>query len=240
MAQAGGLGNDCRGLLRHDVAKRHGIWRKNKKKIKGGYPVNRQKRKMKMNAQELKGQLTDVTGRIWRLSGTDERGHVFEWIHPDAPEGKQVDGTQITWQEDSDVIEVYSEDRELLYWQNVTELDNRLSLACDYAQMAGGLAAMVEDKDKLPTAWACNQVVEALQLAGEREGCFTGSTDGISWWTEQNYVCEYDSGKEAFIIWHEGLYWIAGTPAGYVAALKRAEADIEKMLFNRMKQDLEK
>ena len=193
-----------------------------------------------MNAQELKGKLTDVTGRIWRLDATDDRGHVFNWIHPDAPEGKQVDGTQITWQEDSDVVEVYSEDRELLYWQKVAELDNRLSLACDYAQMAGGLASMCEDKDKLPTAWACNQVVEALHLAGATEGLFTGGSDGISWWTDQNYVCEYDSGKEAFIIWHEGMYWIAGTPAGYVAALEKATADIERMLFNRMKADLEK
>lgn len=193
-----------------------------------------------MNAQELKGKLTDVTGRIWRLDATDDRGHVFNWIHPDAPEGKQVDGTQITWQEDSDVVEVYSEDRELLYWQKVAELDNRLSLACDYAQMAGGLAAMVQDKDKLPTAWACNQVVEALHLAGATEGLFTGGSDGISWWTDQNYVCEYDSGKEAFIIWHEGMYWIAGTPAGYVAALEKATADIERTLFNRMKADLEK
>jgi hypothetical protein len=193
-----------------------------------------------MNAQQLKGLLTDVTGRIWRLSGTDERGHVFDWIHPDAPTGDGVDGTQITWQEDSDVVEVYSEDRELLYWQKISELDNRLSLACDYAQMAGGLAAMIEDKDKLPTAWACNQVVEALHLAGATEGLFTGGSDGICWWTEENYVAEYDSGKEAFIIWHEGQYWIAGTPAGYVAALKKAATDIERMLFNRMKADLEK
>lgn len=193
-----------------------------------------------MKAQELKGLLTDVTNRIWRLSGTDERGHVFDWIHPDVPTLASVDGTQITWQEDSDVVEVYSEDRKLLYSQKISELDNRLSLACDYAQMAGGLAAMVEDKDKLPTAWACNQVVEALHLAGATEGYFTGSTDGISWWTEENYVAEYDSGKEAFIIWHEGQYWIAGTPAGYVAALKKAAADIERMLFNRMKADLEK
>lgn len=193
-----------------------------------------------MKAQELKGLLTDVTNRIWRLSGTDERGHVFDWIHPDVPTLASVDGTQITWQEDSDVVEVYSEDRKLLYSQKISELDNRLSLACDYAQMAGGLAAMVEDKDKLPTAWACNQVVEALHLAGATEGCFTGSTDGISWWTDENYVAEYNSGKEAFIIWHEGQYWIAGTPAGYVAALKKAAADIERMLFNRMKADLEK
>jgi hypothetical protein len=193
-----------------------------------------------MNAQQLKGLLTDVTARIWRLSGTDERGHVFDWIHPDVATGNDVDGTQITWQEDSDVVEVYSEDRELLYWHKITELDNRLSLACDYAQMAGGLAAMVEDKDKLPTAWACNQVVEALHLAGELEGSFTGSMEGISWWTDQGYVCEYDSGKEAFIIWHEGHYWIAGTPAGYVEALKKAATDIERMLFTRMKADLEK
>lgn len=193
-----------------------------------------------MKAQELKGLLTDVTNRIWRLSGTDERGHVFDWIHPDVPTLASVDGTQITWQEDSDVVEVYSEDRKLLYSQKISELDNRLSLACDYAQMAGGLAATIEDKDKLPTAWACNQVVEALHLAGATEGCFTGGYDGISWWTDENYVAEYDSGKEAFIIWHEGQYWIAGTPAGYVAALKKAAADIERMLFNQMKADLEK
>ena len=145
-----------------------------------------------MEIKELRNKLVDITGKIWREAESDSRGHVFQWIHPDAPAGKEADGTEITWLSGSGHVAVYSSDKELMFMQKVSELDQRLTIA----------------------------------------------TEGVMWQTSDDYACEYDSSKQAFIIWHQGMYWISGTPKGYVDALAKAAADVEHMEFIRLQREL--
>lgn len=191
-----------------------------------------------MELNEFRNKLVDVTGRIWLQAEADKRGHVFDWIHPDSPIGDGKDGVQVTWAGNDSPIEVWSEDRQLLFSQKVDELDQRLTIAVGYAQMAGGLQKHFPEITNLPTIQSCTEATEALFLTNDLDPAFCGGSDGVGWWTEQGYVAEYDSTKQAFIIWYEGNYWIAGTPQGYVEALKKAESDIEKMLFQRLKNEV--
>lgn len=191
-----------------------------------------------MELNEFRNKLVDLTGKIWLEGDLDKRGWVFDWIHPDAPFGNQLDGVQIVWAGADSLVEVYSEDNELMFTQKLEELDQRLTIAVGYAQMAGGLTKNYPELINLPTMQSCTQATEALFLANDLDPAFFGSSDGVGWWTEQGYVAEYDSNKQAFIIWYEGSYWIAGTPQGYVEALKKAEADIEKMLFHKLKSEV--
>ena len=191
-----------------------------------------------MDVKELRNKLVDVTGIIWRETTPDNRGHVFEWIHPDAPKGNEIDGTQITWLSGAGSVAVYSEDQELMFMQKVTELDGRLKIAVEYAQMAGGLQAQFPDLTNKPTLESCTLAVEGIWLSEDHKPAFSGGADGVSWWTKDNYVAEYDSSKQAFVIWHEGSYWIAGTPKGYVDALAKAAIDIELMEFVRLKRSV--
>jgi hypothetical protein len=189
-----------------------------------------------MELKELRNKLVDVTGKIWRETESDNRGHVFQWIHPDAPKGREIDGVEISWLPGTGHVAVYSSDKELMFMQKVIELDKRLEIAVDYAQMAGGLKDQFPTITNLPTLESCTLAVEAIWLSEDHEPGFSGSADGVSWWTKDNYVAEYDNTKQAFVIWHEGMYWIAGTPKGYVDALAKAAIDIELMEFNRLKR----
>jgi hypothetical protein len=193
-----------------------------------------------MNVSELKNLLMDSTGKIWRLADADKRGHVFDYYHPDSTTGDGRDGVQVTWKQDSDLLQVWSEDSELIYAHNLSQLDGRFTLAVEYAQMAGGLQKHYPNLTNKPNLYSCTKAVEAIQLSGDMDPGFCGSEEGISWWHGQDFVCEFDNEQDAFIIWSEGMYWIAGTPAGYVKALEKAKADKERMLFNQMKADLEK
>lgn len=185
-----------------------------------------------MNITELRNLLIDNTNRIWRESEIPGYGYRLDWIHPDAPEGRETDGTYLTWESDADNVKLFSSDDLCLYNLKIAELSEKFSIAIDYAQMAGGMA-----KQKVSIE-ACQIVTEALYLAGDLEPGFTGSEDGISWWTNNGMVAEYDVDKRAFIVWSEGLYWIAATPEGYVKALAKAEKDLEKMKFAQLKAEL--
>lgn len=196
-----------------------------------GALAHEQKEK-EMNITELRNLLIDNTNRIWRESEIPAYGYRLDWIHPDAPEEREIDGTYITWETDAEYINLFSSDDLCLYNLKIDDLSDKFSIAIDYAQMAGGMA-----KDKV-SADACQIVTEALYLAGDLEPGFSGSESGIDWWTNNGMVAEYNVDKRAFIIWAEGLYWIAATPAGYVKALEKAEQDIEKMKFNQLKNEL--
>jgi len=182
----------------------------------------------------------DVTGKIWRLRITDKTRNAFDYIHPDAPIGQGKDGVVVTWEQDSELLQVWSEDGELMYEQKIKELDTRFTMAVEYAQMAGGLLRHFPNLTNKPDLYSCTKAIEAIHLSGDLEPGFSGSKEGVSWWHGQDFVCEFDNERDAFIIWSEGMYWIAGTPAGYVKALEKAKADKERMLFTRMKADLEK
>jgi hypothetical protein len=191
-----------------------------------------------MDIKELRNKLVDLTGKVWRKTDSDERGFVFDWIHPDAPEGHARDGVQLSWFEGSDLVKVWSEDGVLMYQQELSKLDQRLDIAIGYSQMAGGLQKHIPDIENIPDANSCTQAVEALFLSGDFDPAFSGGEDGVCWWTEQGYVAEYDSINQSFLIWFEGNYWVAGTPEGYVEALKKADADREKILFNKLKSEV--
>ena len=185
-----------------------------------------------MNITELRNLLIDNTNRIWRDSEIPAYGYRLDWIHPDAPAGQEIDGTYITWETDSEYINLFSSDDLCLYNLKIEELNESFSIAIDYAQMAGGLA-----KEKVSPE-ACRLVTEAIYLTGDLEPGFTGSAEGIDWWLENGMIAQYDVDKQAFIIWSEGMYWIAATPAGYVKAIEKAEKDIEKIKFNKLKNEL--
>ena len=191
-----------------------------------------------MEIKELRSKLVDVTGKIWRETLADSRGHVFQWIHPDAPAGREIDGVEITWLSGAGHVAVYSSDKELMFMQKVSELDKRLEIATDYAQMAGGLLENFPDLTNLPTLESCTLSAEAIFLSEDQKPGFTGSSMGVTWDTLQGYVCEYDSSKQAFVIWRNGMYWIAGTPKGYVDALAKAAVDVELMEFNQLKREV--
>ena len=191
-----------------------------------------------MEIKELRNKLVDITGKIWREAESDSRGHVFQWIHPDAPAGKEADGTEITWLSGSGHVAVYSSDKELMFMQKVSELDQRLTIATDYAQMAGGLAKSYSGLTNMPTLESCTLAAEAIVLSEDQYSGFCGSKEGVMWQTSDDYACEYDSSKQAFIIWHQGMYWISGTPKGYVDALAKAAADVEHMEFIRLQREL--
>lgn len=193
-----------------------------------------------MNVVELRNNITDLTGKIWRLNTSDERGYVFDWIHPDVDGPNAADGVQVAWEPDSDSVTVWSEDKELMFTQKIAELDARFTYATDYAQMAGGLATHFPDLTNKPTEYSCTQAVNAIHLSDDKDPAFCGGADGVSWWYTNEFVCEFNSEQDAFIVWSDGHYWIAATPAGYVASLKKAQADKEQMLFNKLKSDLEK
>ena len=192
-----------------------------------------------MEFEELRNRLVDVTSIIWREAAPDSRGFVFDWIHPDVAPEHAIDGVQLTWQRGADYVGVWTEDKELMFTQKLDELDARLSIAIEYAQMAGGLLREFPDLTNIPTITACQMAVEGIYLSGDYSPAFYSSADGVGWWYGDGYACEYDSAKQAFVIWHGGSYWIAATPEGYVKALEKAAIDVERMAFEKLKNELQ-
>lgn len=191
-----------------------------------------------MNITELRDLLTDATNRIWELSPITDKSYRLSWIHPDAPWESRHDGVYATWTEEEETINLFTEDDLLVYTSKIEELGPKFSIATDYAQMAGGLVKNFPALLNPPSADACQKVVEALYLAEDLEPGFTGSENGVSWWTSNGMVAEYDDLKKAFIVWNEGQYWVSATPAGYVKSLEKAEKDLEQQEFIRLKREL--
>ena len=194
---------------------------------------------MQINAKTLKNKITDTTGFSWETSELGSGVYRFDWVHPDAPEGHQKDGTYITWSEESEHCLVFSEDNVCFYSCEIATMNEKLKIAVLYSQMAGGLIASFGELDNPPTPEACNAIVEALYLAGDYDPAFTGSKSGVDWWTEDGeFVGEYVSKCDAYIIWNHGMHWSSATPEGYLKSLEKAKADCEKMEFNRLKSEL--
>jgi hypothetical protein len=191
-----------------------------------------------MKVTELRGKLVDITGAIWREANADTRGHVWDWVHPDAPKAHEIDGVQITWLPGAGHVAVYSEDKELMFMQKLGDLDKRLKFAVGYAQMAGGLVTEYPELDNVPNLDSCTMAVNGIALTEDVDPAFYGSEDGVGWWHDGQFVCEYDSGKLAFIVWANGSYWVSGTPQGYVESLAQAKIDLEIMEFNRLKREV--
>ena len=192
-----------------------------------------------MNTKELKNKITDITGLLWQTSELGAGVYRFDWIHPDAPEGHEKDGTYITWSEDSDHCLVFSEDDVCLYSCEIASMNDKLKIAVFFAQMAGALEKSMGELTHKPTPEACSAAVEAIYLSGDLDPAFTGSKEGVSWWTEDGeFVCEYDSERGAYIVWNHGMNWISATPEGYVKSLEKAKKDLERIEFNRLKTEL--
>lgn len=197
------------------------------------------KGKKKMNITELRDTITDLTGKIWREKHLGHTIWRMDWIHPDGADGPHEDGTYLVWEENTDSIDVFTEDGVPVYHCQIPTMNEKLNIAVGYAQMAGGLHKQFPDMDNVPCFEGCNMVVEALYLAGDYDPAFCSGNDGVSWWTENgDFVAEYNNDQKAYIVWWQGLYWVSATPAGYIKSLEKARSDKEKIEFAKIKREL--
>ena len=112
-----------------------------------------------MDKKKIKMQLTDLTGIIWRETN---RGATtaWEWIHPDNPNGPTPDGVYVAIDNDTMLLEVYTEDNIKVYECDPLKLTPAVKIAVNYAQMANR-DGFEWGTDNLPNVYSGSRIVEA-------------------------------------------------------------------------------
>jgi hypothetical protein len=189
-----------------------------------------------MDTKKIKMQLVDLTEKIWRQRESDTE-IVWDWIHPDGPDGPSADGVYCKLDNDTLLLEVYTETGIKVYEADPLKLTKAVGIAVDYAQMAG-ITDPEWNANYTTNLYAGTRIVEALDLAGHYDAGFTADQTGVSWWIDE-YLVEYSLLDDVFTAWWRGNYWNAGSAEAYKAMFEKAAKDRELWEFVALKREVE-
>ena len=169
--------------------------------------------------------LINNTGYLFEEVPSETEGTTaYAWIH-DKPKA-HPSGVVVTHPEGSDNVLVWIEGNNLMAEVPISQLNTRLKLAIDYAHMADGLAAVIEEEKDIPNFYSAKQMIDALITIEDYEASFSGSSEGIDAWLSSGILLEYDFKDDLFTFWKDGMSWHA------------KGADGVKLIHNRILREI--
>jgi hypothetical protein len=177
--------------------------------------------------------LINNTGYLFQEVPSETDGTTaYAWIH-DEPEA-HPSGVVVTHPEGSDNVLVWIEGNNLMAEVPISQLNTRLKLAIDYAHMADGLAAVIEEEKDIPNFYSAKQMTDALIAIEDYEASFSGSSEGISAWLSSGFLLEYDMTKNMFTFWKDGMNWHAKGADGVKLIHNRIQREVATWVKNRI------
>lgn len=182
-----------------------------------------------MNIVELKKNIIDATGKIWKTIEDEDHNWRLELVDLHACVGHEQSAVSIQYEPGAKHITIWTGNELLIDAIELDQIKRRLKLTTTYTEFAHSILDHYPEARAIITPTHARAIVEACLAFGEKDPAFTGSSDGISFWIGDGFLVEYKEDLDTYLLWHEGEYWAAATATGLIETYSDALVFVKQL-----------